>query len=102
MLTREQVAGCRATIKTDPKPSRRWRESIFVSALDSIDFLEGKLSSCESCLAEAEREITALKKREAELVEAGDAMYTWGDFTRATFNVDSNWAKLTSEGRAGT
>lgn len=59
------------------------------------------LTSCEACLAEAEREIARLKKREAELVEAGDAMYTWGDFTRATFNVDSNWAKLNSEGRAG-
>lgn len=62
MLTREQVAGCRATIKTDPKPNRRWRESIFVSALDSIDFLEGKLSSCESCLAEAEREVERLRQ----------------------------------------
>ena len=100
MLTREQVAGCRATIKTDPKPNRRWRESIFVSALDSIDFLEGKLSSCESCLAEAEREVERLKSLmqqvRREIHEQGHVSSgSWASMLHVE-------GLLNSEGRAGT
>ena len=104
MLTREQVAGCRATIKTDPKPNRRWRESIFVSALDSIDFLEGKLSSCESCLAEAEREIAALRSFVKDIATDYDheECYHRNGLADTCCRQCKAEQLLNSEGRAGT
>lgn len=71
MLTREQVAGCRATIKSDPNPGRRWRESIFVAALDSIDFLESRIAQLEAALAAATVTVPV------EVVEAAKYLDDW-------------------------
>jgi len=60
------------------------------------DDLLADLADCETCLHEALAEIERLKKREAKLIEAGDAMYTHGDFTRSAFNVDSEWPRVSS------
>jgi len=40
--------------------------------------------------------IAELEVRIAKLIEAGDAMYTHGDFTRSYFSVASDWSKLTT------
>lgn len=55
----------------------------------------------QSRIIALEANVQNLRERVKKLIEAGDAMYTHGDFTRSTFNVDSNWSRITAGKEAG-
>ena len=55
------------------------------------------LHSCESCLAEAVREVDRLKSLTRALIRAGDALYVKGKFADQDYWAPCNWATVVEE-----